>query len=138
MSQPMNTYSPVDWGVAWFGTRAAAGLCQRCQKAAPVYQGYNGGQLMGVTMCGSCISPSIDETRAYVRSRPKPKTSSDDKRKHHEMMKHDLEHYNEQDMTCVYCIREHISRTRNNISQCPQESVPTRRSIIEWLRHKLS
>jgi rubrerythrin len=141
MSQLMNTYSPIDWGVAWFGDRAAAGICHRCQKAAPVYQGYNGGQPMGVTMCSNCTSPSIAETRAHVRSRRKPKPSSDDKRKHREMMKHDLEHYNEQDMTCIYCVRNHLSQQKND-SHCPfcqpQEPTAEHWSLISWLRRKIS
>lgn len=99
---------------------------------------------MGVTMCGNCTSSSIAETRAHVRSRPKPKPSADSKRNHHEMMKHDLEHYNEQDMTCIYCVRNHLSQQKNHNNNShypfcqPQEPAAEHWSLISWLRRKLS
>jgi hypothetical protein len=45
------------FGVAWFGRTAKVGICMCCQKARPVYDGYNGGQAMAVTVCAACRNP---------------------------------------------------------------------------------
>ena len=47
-----------DWGVAWFGHNAKNGICQRCQCATRVYQGYNGGAHMGL-FCLTCRTPVL-------------------------------------------------------------------------------
>lgn len=42
---------------AWFGKTSSAGVCQCCQKAAPVYPGFNGGASTGEAICGHCQRP---------------------------------------------------------------------------------
>lgn len=42
-----------NWGVAWFGRNGESGVCERCQRATRVYQGYNGGAHMG-KFCAPC------------------------------------------------------------------------------------
>lgn len=44
-------------GVAWWGHNTKAGICQCCQKAKPVYEGYNGGAHMHVEACSVCRQP---------------------------------------------------------------------------------
>jgi hypothetical protein len=56
---------PRDWGVAWFDVTPYGGVCQRCQKAKPVYKGYNGGQPMGIDMCGKCCDLAVRESHLY-------------------------------------------------------------------------
>lgn len=47
-----------NWGVAWFGRGGESGVCERCQRATRVYQGYNGGAHIG-KFCGPCQRPVL-------------------------------------------------------------------------------
>lgn len=38
----------------WYGDSPTAGVCQCCRQARPVYQGYTGGQPLGVAVCAGC------------------------------------------------------------------------------------
>ncbi len=43
--------------VAWFSQFPKPGMCMGCNRARPIYMGYNGGQPMQVTMCIRCKGP---------------------------------------------------------------------------------
>jgi hypothetical protein len=82
---------PRDWGVAWFGDTVKAGVCQRCQLARPVYIGYNGGQPMGVEMCGSCRGPAVKETRLYGERHRNSYVSVDDEIRRERSLRYKME-----------------------------------------------
>jgi hypothetical protein len=86
-----NEIVPRDWGVAWFGDTVKAGVCQRCQLARPVYKGYNGGQPMGVEMCGNCRGLAVKETRLHSERNRNSYVSVDDEIRRERSLQYKME-----------------------------------------------
>ena len=56
----MTSYISADW----WGRNSEPGICQCCQRAAPVYRGYTGGQDLAVRLCWTCKSSTHEACQA--------------------------------------------------------------------------